>query len=792
LDKDKRGDVKEVRGVDYVAAMDLPGGGKNDIPNRLKRHFFMLTVVTPSPSSVAAIYGILLQSRFDAKEFKYLGGEFPNFVQRMPSTTMALFKWLREKMLPSPTKFHYTFTLKDLSRLFQGVLRTPKSTYTQDNVLVQLWRHEAERVFSDKLVNLQDKDKFKKELDLVSKQLTGAAPAKTGKGRPPSAMKSPTKRGKSVSRPGSAPAADIHSRCVAPALFVDFLRDDEYDEDGILARSRRFEMIKVPSRCRRDSCPPHVHERGFFFAEEANSRCPAQVAEAPKIYEVGGDIESLRTRSKHFLNLYNEEHPARQMHLVIFDDALLHLVRISRVLGMPRGNMMLVGVGGSGKQSLTHLASYMAGSVPFQIVLTKQYNITTFLDDLRLMYKTAGQQRKKATFIFTDSQIKDENFLELLNSLLMTGEIPGLFPKDELQIMASDIQQYAPKGVPVDTPESLVKFFFDTVRRNLHVVLCFSPVNAKFADRARKFPGLITGCAIDWFLGWPKEALRAVSEGFVGDMPIMCSPAVKSSLIEHMAFVHDCVVGCCEEYFQKMRRHVYQTPTSYLAFLSFYKRVYATKLAEVERKASNVRVGLEKLAKGAEDVESMKVVLAEEEVKLQKANEDTTKMLGKLQKSSMAAKKEADIVNEIKKGCEDEAHKIALEKADAEKDLAKAMPFVEEAERAANSIKPNDLNEVKKLGKPSDIIKLVFDLVGLLKMEKMVKTEPAEVTMGLLRRPFIGMSRLREGRSRAQASARKNGPSASSRIPSRTCRGACSPTRRSSKISSTSRNTRRT
>ena len=55
---------------------------------------------------------------------------------------------------------------------------------------------------------------------------------------------------------------------------------------------------------------------------------------------------------------------------------------------------------------LTHLASYMAGSVPFQIVLTKQYNLTTFLDDLRLAYKAAGQQRKKATFIFTDSQIK--------------------------------------------------------------------------------------------------------------------------------------------------------------------------------------------------------------------------------------------------------------------------------------------------------------------------------------------------------------------------------------------------
>ena len=94
---------------------------------------------------------------------------------------------LREKMLPSPTKFHYTFTLKDLSRLFQGVLRTPKSTYTSDHILVQF--SPVERVFSDKLVNLQDKDRFKKELDLVSKQLTSTVllcpkgPRRTGRRR---------------------------------------------------------------------------------------------------------------------------------------------------------------------------------------------------------------------------------------------------------------------------------------------------------------------------------------------------------------------------------------------------------------------------------------------------------------------------------------------------------------------------------------------------------------------------------------------------------------------------------
>ena len=84
-------------------------------------------------------------------------------------------------------------------------------------------------------------------------------------------------------------------------------------------------------RHRRDSCPSHDAGGGLFFAEE----CSAQVAEAPKIYEVGGDIESLRARSKHFLNLYNEEHPSKKMDLVIFDDALLYAISASRCVEVP-------------------------------------------------------------------------------------------------------------------------------------------------------------------------------------------------------------------------------------------------------------------------------------------------------------------------------------------------------------------------------------------------------------------------------------------------------------------------
>ena len=87
-------------------------------------------------------------------------------------------------MLPSPTKFHYTFTLRDLSRLFQGVLRTPKSSFAADHVLVQLWRHEAERVFADKLTSDADKGWYARRAAAVVDEAYLAEK----EGRPPQPM----------------------------------------------------------------------------------------------------------------------------------------------------------------------------------------------------------------------------------------------------------------------------------------------------------------------------------------------------------------------------------------------------------------------------------------------------------------------------------------------------------------------------------------------------------------------------------------------------------------------------
>ncbi|XP_050507714.1 dynein axonemal heavy chain 5 [Diabrotica virgifera virgifera] len=644
---EKPGEFTTITDVQFVGAMGQPGGGRNDIPSRLKRQFCIFNCPLPNEVSIDKIFGVIAQGHYNAKRGFSL--EVRNLVKKLIPLTRTLWKNTRSKLLPTPAKFHYVFSLRDLSRIWQGMIGTLSTVIESEGCMMVLWKHECTRVFSDRFTIQEDKDWFNEELlSLVQENL----------------------------------GEELRIKTEPNPVFVDFMRD----------------------------APEPTGEEG----EDADM-------ELPKVYEPVINSNELRERLDMFLAQFNEMIRGSGMDLVFFPDAMLHLVKISRVIRHPRGNVMLVGVGGSGKQSLTKLSSFIAGYKTFQIALTRSYNIGNFLEDLKVLYRSCGCQGKGTTFIFTDLDIKEEGFLEYLNNILSSGVISNLFTKDDQAEIIQELTPIMKRENPKRTlnNEVVMEYFMNRTCQNLHVVFCFSPVGEKFRSRALRFPALISGCTIDWFQPWPKDALVLVAQHFLDDFEIACTKEVKEELVVALGSIQDVVSITSVEYFQRFRRATHVTPKSYLNFIAGYKSIYNNKQIELSNGALRMDTGLEKLAEASSSVLVLKKELAVMEKELVDASQRAERVLTEVTERAMQAEIVKNQVQKVKEKAEVLVQSIAVEKALAEEKLEAAKPALEEAEAALNTIKPAHIATVRKLGRPPHLIMRIMDCVLMLFQRKL-------------------------------------------------------------------------
>lgn len=395
---------------------------------------------------------------------------------------------------------------------------------------------------------------------------------------------------------------------------------------------------------------------------------------------------------------YNESNAI--MDLVLFEQAILHVTRINRILQNPGGNAMLIGVGGSGKQSLCRLAAFISDFEVRQIAVTSSYSVEDLKEELRSVYMAAGVRNKPTVFLMTDSQIVNEQFLVYINGIITSGWIPDLFPKEDIDnILGSIANEAKSNGIP-DNPEARMNFFISKVKRNLHVVLAFSPVGDTFRIRARRFPGLVNNTVIDTFHPWPRDALVSVAERFLEDVEMTGSADVKKSLSLHMAEEHLSVAKMSQYFLESQRRYNYVTPKSFLELISFFKYLLGNKQANLQRLIDRLDVGLSTLRKTSQDVTELQKDLKITMEKVEEKKVATDKLIEEMSVQQAEAQVQEEAAKIEAKKANDESERAMVIEVEAEKELSEAKPAMEAAAAAVDCLSKAMLSELKNLKKP--------------------------------------------------------------------------------------------
>eukprot|EP00798_Chlamydomonas_sp_ICE-L_P031818 gene31818-7022_t len=613
--------------------MGPPGGARNPVDPRFISLFSTFEIQFPTNDNLRTIYQAILGRhllKLPNEEIQMMMGD------KLTDVTLALYNYILEKLPPTPSRFHYVFNLRDLSRVYEGLLLSTPDKIKSAEGFLRLWRNECLRVFHDRLICAEDKQ-------LVVHQLAELVESKF-------------------------PSCSAHA-LASPILFGDF-------------RTAAAGMID-----------PMVADM--------------------RLYEDVGDYTAIKPILEEILGLYNSK--KKPMTLVFFEDALEHLIRIHRTLRLPQGNSLLVGVGGSGKQSLSRLAAYTSGCAVFEITLTRGYDEILFREDLKILYSMLGAENKKVMFLFTDGHVADEGFLELINNMLTSGMVPALYDEFEKDTSVNSVRPEMDAKGMVSTKEACWGYFVQKCRNNLHVVLAMSPVGETLRTRCRNFPGMVNNTVIDWFEPWPEQALESVATVFLAkeDLP----DAFRPKIVEHMVTVHQ----------SELRRANYVTPKNYLDYINNYKRSLAQNRGQIDEMAGRLGGGLEKLIQAATEVDLMQKELTEAKVVVEAATKECSELLEVISSSTTESK--ADGAQKKEEKLNIDSVQIAEEKLEAEAALEEAIPALEDAAQALKDLRKEDITEIRSFAKPHMLVQKVTECVVILRGLKDVSWAGAKSMM---------------------------------------------------------------
>ncbi|KAL8004079.1 putative AAA+ ATPase domain, dynein heavy chain region D6 P-loop domain-containing protein [Plasmopara halstedii] len=401
--------------------------------------------------------------------------------------------------------------------------------------------------------------------------------------------------------------------------------------------------------------------------------------------------------------LYERED--KDLHMLLFDEILEHLAIVERVLSEPGGSLLLIGKSGVGRRSATTLISYMLNYTMFSPSLTRNYNDNSFRTDLKTLLVKAGVEGQHLVLYLEDHHFTHDAILELTNSLLSSGEVPGLYTHEEIEPQIAPLKELMLESIGATGQEhirTVYDFFVSRIRQFVHLVIAMDARNPPFVLRCESNPALYTRCTIVWMGEWNSSSMVRLPE------LVLTGSELANSLIKTTPFITSLYASCKE---------FGATPRELICFLGTWNTLFEVKCKQIVQEIRHLKSGLSKLEEASLTVDE-----------LSRNAESKKKNLGAAQVSADEAMKE--ITNALDRAAtnrrevEDLTKQLATaetatnaRKREIEQELSEITPILQTAMEAVGNIKSDNLNEIRSLKMPPepihDVLSAVLMLLGI-------------------------------------------------------------------------------
>lgn len=437
-----------------------------------------------------------------------------------------------------------------------------------------------------------------------------------------------------------------------------------------------------------------------------------------KNYQEVEDLDELRYVVESYLVEFDNM-SKRPMNLIMFRYAVEHVSRICRVLKQPRSHALLIGVGGSGRQSYTRIAAHIMDYELYQIELTRNYSYSDWCVFLKEMLMKVSCSESHGVFLFTDAQMKFHKFLDDVSNLLECGEILHLFNADERIDICKKmfvIDRQRDKSLQTDgSNTALYNLFISVIRQQLHIVLCISPINENYRDIIRNYPSFINSCTIDWLHPWQNDTLSSITQRFLTTDVEFLTKHEQNVVIDMFMEFHSSALSLVKRISTDHRQQIHIPPKIFIDSINIFKEKLIKKKNEFEEKIGQYQVGVRQINESDDQIVAMQKSIEILEPESKTIAEKLSNKISDVQAAQEAVDQQTELVRKDEEAVSDISSQVNDLAEHCRNIMEDTMPQILEAEKSLSSLTSADVASIRTMKNPPVAVKTILETICILR-----------------------------------------------------------------------------